>query len=244
MRDASVWKMTDDFERVSILIITRDAKQQLIRQLDSFYGIESFEAAAIDSVYETVLESLAAIFKHVSNKFYHEGGVARFNPLHVGQWTMFLYLIARKLYLESPDNIDLCDKIYGLSKSVSSADIYYKNKMPNIWMIDHPQGSVMGTAEYSDFFYFMQGCSVGKNRGKSPRLGKNVAMLSGAKVLGDCTIGDYVIFAANSYVIDEDIPSHSIVFGQSPNITIKHIDKEKYRDIVKAIWYKSDEDEE
>lgn len=229
---------------MSKLIITRDAKQQLIKQLDNFYGIGNSEIAAIDSVYEAVLESLATTFKHVNNKYFHEGGAAKFNPLHVVQWTMFLYQIARKLYLESPSSIDLCDKIYGLSKSISSADIYYEIKMPNIWLMEHPQGSVMGRAEYSDYFFFMQGCTVGVNRGRCPRLGKHISMLSNSKVLGDCTIGDYVIFAANSYVIDEDIPSYSIVFGQHPNITIKHINKEKYLELTAFTLstFKFDED--
>ena len=218
------------------MIITHNAKQQLIKQLDSLYGINGFEIAAIDSVYETVLESLAFAFKYVNNKYYHEGEVTRFNPLHVAQWTMFLYQIARKLYLRFPNNIDLCDKIYGLSKCVSSADIYYEVKMPNIWLFDHPQGSVMGRAEYSDYLFFSQGCTVGNNRGRYPKLGKHITMLSNSKVLGDCMIGSYVILAANSYVIDEDIPSYSIVFGQHPNIVIKHIDKEKYMELTSSVF--------
>lgn len=221
---------------MSILIITHDAKQQLIKQLDSLYVIEDFEIAAIDSVYETVLESLAVMFKYISNKYYYEGGITKFNPLHVAQWTIFLYQIARKLYLESPSDIDLCDKIYGLSKSVSSADIFYETKMPNIWVCDHPQGSVMGRAEYSDYFSFNQGCTVGNNRGKYPRLGKYVHMMSNSKVLGDCTIGSHVLLAANSYIIDEDIPSYSIVFGQHPNIIIKRIDNEKYMEYTSSIF--------
>lgn len=233
--------LRNDFERMSVLIITRDAKQQLIKQLDSLYGIGDLEIAEIDSVYETVLESLAVAFRHTNNKYYHEGGVTKFNPLHVGQWTMFLYQIARNLYLSSSSNIDLCDKIYGLSKSVSSADIYYEIKMPKIWLIEHPQGSIMGRAEYSDYFFFMQGCTVGANGGNYPKLGKHVCMLSNSKVLGDCTVGDYVILAANSYIIDEDIPSYSIVFGQHPNITTKSINKMKYMELTGSI-FKSEDD--
>lgn len=228
---------------MSVLIITRDAKRQLIRQLDSLYSIEDFEIAAIDSVYESVLESLAVMFKYSSIRNYYEGGITKFNPLHVGQWTIFLYQIARKLYLESPSNRDLCDKIYGLTKTISSMDIYYEINMPNIWLCEHPEGSIMGRAEYSDYFYFMQGCTVGSNRGICPRFGKHVIMLSNSKVLGDCTIGNYVIFAANSYVIDEDIPSCSIVFGQHPNSTIKRISKEEYMKHTSSLFKYEDEKE-
>ena len=75
---------------------------------------------------------------------------------------MFLYQMAYEIKGVFPENIDLCDKIYGISKSFSSADIYYEVKMPEIWFFDHPQGSVMGRAEYSNFFSFGQGCTVRK----------------------------------------------------------------------------------
>lgn len=55
------------------MIITRDAKQQLIKQIDIFYGIEDFEVVEINSMYETVLESLAITFDCVDNKYYQGG---------------------------------------------------------------------------------------------------------------------------------------------------------------------------
>ena len=109
-----------------------------------------------------MLGYLDKCFSHIKNKYYHKGGETFFNPLHVAQWTMFLYQMAYEIKGVFPENIDLCDKIYGISKSFSSADIYYEVKMPEIWFFDHPQGSVMGRAEYSNFFSFGQGCTVRK----------------------------------------------------------------------------------
>ena len=47
-------------------------------------------------------------------------------------------------------------------------------------------------------------------------------MFSGAKVLGEANIGNHVMLAANSYVVDCDIPDNSIVFpsldGRKPKI--------------------------
>ena len=45
-----------------------------------------------------------------------------------------------------------------------------------------------------------------------PYIGNNVEIKTGAKVIGDVTIGDYVIIGANAVVV-KDIPSHSIVVG-------------------------------
>ena len=170
----------------------------------------------------------------MKNKYYHNNGETVFNPLHVAQWTMFLYTMANELY--KTGNTDLCDMIYGLSKMASSADIYYRVDMPRIWFFDHPQGSVMGRAEYSDFFTFSQGCTVGNNKGMFPVFGKHVSMFSNSKVLGDCHVGDHVVFAANTYVIDKDIPSYSVVFGTSPNNTIKRITPKKFNELTGSMF--------
>ena len=45
-------------------------------------------------------------------------------------------------------------------------------------------------------------------------------MYCGATVIGECNIGENVIFGANTFVINADIPSNSVVVGQYPNIRI------------------------
>lgn len=133
-------------------------------------------------------------------------------------------------------NNELSDKIYGLSKIISSADIFYGVKLPSIWFFDHPQGSVIGRADYSNFFSFSQGCTVGNNKGIYPQFDEHVSMFSDSKVLGNCKVGHHVIFSANSYVIDQDIPPLSIVYGVSPNIIIKKITLEKFESLTSSIF--------
>ena len=53
-------------------------------------------------------------------------------------------------------------------------------------------------------------------------------MLSNAKVLGHSHIGDHVIISANCYIKDQDVPSNTIVFGQSPNLVFKDKSLEAY----------------
>lgn len=226
------------------MIIKSDPKKLLLRQLNSFYNFEVFdmrcednhEIKAIDKAYQSVLNKLDYCFNHINNKYYHNNGETIFNPLHVGQWTMFLYQIAHQIKLDSNDNTDLCDKIYGISKCFSSADIFYEVNMPNIWFFDHPQGSVMGRALYSDFFSFSQGCTVGNNRGKYPSFDKHVTMMSGSKVLGNCRIGNHVIIAANAYVIDRDIPSYTIVFGEGGGQQLHRISPEKFNELTGSMF--------
>lgn len=94
----------------------------------------------------------------------------------------------------------------------------------------------MGRAEHSDYFIFSKYFAVGNNKGKYPRLGRHVSMMSGSKILGDCRIGDHVIMSANSYVVDTDVPSNCIVFGSSPNITIHPITLEKFNSLTCSMF--------
>lgn len=216
------------------MIVKHDPKAQLKLQLNSLYLYAGEGTEEIDCAYDKVLEILDNCFSHVKNKYYRNNGETIFNPLHVAQWTMFLYTMANQLSKDG--NTDICDMIYGLSKMVSSADIFYGVEMPRIWFFDHPQGSVLGRAEYSDFFTFSQGCTVGNNKGYYPVFGKHVSMLSNSKVLGNCHIGHHVIFAANTYVIDTDIPPYSIVFGTAPDYTIKQITPEKFNELTGSMF--------
>lgn len=216
------------------MIIKQDPKGLLLHQISNLYTGGGVNNILIETAYPVVIEKLENCFSYINNKYYHRDEGTFFNPLHVAQWTMFLYEMAHEI--RKSGDIDLCDKIYGLSKMISSADIFYGVNMPDIWFFDHPQGSVMGRAEYSDFFSFSQCCTVGNNRGIYPRFGRHVSMMSGSKVLGDCTVGDYVIFAANSYILDEDIPAYSIVFGMHPNITVKNITLAKFNELTASMF--------
>lgn len=100
-------------------------------------------------------------------------------------------------------------------------DLYYEVIMPDIFFFDHPMGSVIGRGKFGNYFSFVQGCTVGNNNGIYPEFDDKVIMLSDSKVIGKCKIGKNVIIAANTYIKDTDIPDNSIVFGCSPNLTIK-----------------------
>ena len=204
-----------------------------------FTGGGGYDKDLIHNAYPIVLDKLENCFLHIRNKYYSKQNEAFFNPLHVAQYTMFLYDMSREI--STSGNYDLCDEIYGISKMISSADIFYGVNMPDIWFFDHPQGSVIGRASYGNYFSFSQGCTVGNNKGKYPVLGKHVSMLSNSKVLGDCHVGNHVIFSANSYIIDTDIPPYSIVFGQYPDISIKSIAPEKFQELTSSMFDSYDE---
>lgn len=111
---------------------------------------------------------------------------------------------------------------------MNCVDLFYAIELLKKFGAEHPLGSGMGRAKYGEGFFFYQGCTVGGTVGKNgeiyyPILGGNVQMFANSSILGRCKVGDNVKIGVGALVKNEDIPSHSIVFGQSPNLIIKHI---------------------
>jgi serine O-acetyltransferase len=160
-------------------------------------------------------------FSQSKNKYYAKNGETYFNPFHSGQYSIFLYYLSNSIFLRYPRASTLADRVYYLNKALNGLDLFYEVKMPRVFFLDHPVGSVLGRATYGEYFSFAQNCVVGNNKGVYPVLGQNVRMMASSMILGDCKIGDNVIISAHSYVKDVEIPSCSIVFGTHPNLVIK-----------------------
>jgi serine O-acetyltransferase len=83
--------------------------------------------------------------------------------------------------------------------------------------IDHGMGVVIGeTSEIGDDVLMYQGVTLGgtgKDTGKRhPTIGNGVVIGTGAKILGNIRIGDYVKVGAGSVVV-RPVPDHSTVVG-------------------------------
>ncbi len=194
------------------------------RQLQTLFMLRSSEQSLILRGIAGALERAEYCFSRTDDKYYRKNGNTYFNPFHSGQYCIFLYFLANQVATEDGSESLLADRVYYLNKALNCLDLYHAVKMPRVFMLDHPVGSVLGRAEYGECFRFSQSCTVGNNHGKYPRFGANVTLMSGAKVLGACHIGDDVIVAANTFVKDTDIPARSVVFGSSPNLTIKRLE--------------------
>lgn len=209
----------------------------IVKQLSNSFLVSDEEIAMVGDAIPVSLERLEKSFSHISNKYYCLDNETFFNPLHSCQYAQFLYYLSNSLFLVyGGANRALCDKIYCLNKMLSSCDMYYEVQLPDIFFFDHPLGSVIGRANYSNYFSFSQGVTVGNNNGIYPSFGERVFLLSNSKVIGNSHIGKNVIISANSYVKDTDIPDNSIVFGQSPNLIIKENREETVLEFSKSIF--------
>ncbi len=209
-------------------------KEHIERQVKNLLCIE----ISVDDVLEASVERCRFAFSFSANK-YHQNKEDYPSPFHSGKYMVLLYYLSRQLFLKD-GNGERAEKIYYLNKILNGIDIFYEVVMPAVWGGEHPLGSVMGRAVYGDRFFFYQGCTVGGSVGSSgycyPKLGSGVLMYSNSKILGNCIIGDNVIFSANSYLINQNVPANSLVFGQGKDVVIKDINMEKYVSMTKQIW--------
>jgi len=91
------------------------------------------------------------------------------------------------------------------------------------FFIDHGMGVVIGeTSVIGRDVTIFQGVTLGgtgKERGKRhPTLGNNIVIGTGAKILGNITVGDNSYIGANAVVI-KDVPPNSTVVGVPGRIT-------------------------
>lgn len=200
----------------------------LYHQLDNFFFLSKEERKDIAEVMDVVLERCRINFQASDNKYFKSNS-ERHNPFHSVMNMIFLYYMSNELYKKGKST-ELCDKIYYLNKIMNAVDLFYAITLPERFGAEHPLGSVMGRAQYSDGFFFYQGCTVGGTKDKEghifyPIIGENVHMFAGSSILGRCQIGKNVNIGAGAIVKNQDIPDNCTVFGQSPNLIFKNNNK-------------------
>lgn len=201
----------------------------LLKQLNNFFSF-SFD---LSPYIKKAVERSLTCFGMIKNKYYQNA--KEINITHSGQYTIFLYYLANEMFRNGVDS-DICSQVYYLNKILNSVDLFYEVELPEHFFCDHPLGSVMGRAKYGDYFTFMQGCTVGNNKGIYPVIGDFITMNSNSSIIGNCHIRSYVVIGANACIKDEDIPDNCLVFGQSPNLVIKKRSNEQMLSYFDRLW--------
>lgn len=214
-----------------IFEIDKNAILSLVcRQVENNFTISADETDEIKASFDEALVACQENFSHSNNKYYLREFSGRievyFNPYHSVQWMTFLYYLSHIIYKKG-STTKVCDKLYYLNKVMNGLDMFYAIDMPAHFCAEHPVGSVMGRAQYSNGFFFYQGCTVGGTRDKEgtlyyPVIEENVHMYANSSILGKCHIGRNAQIGAGALVKNQDVPENCIVFGQSPNLIIKH----------------------
>ncbi|MBX9881064.1 MAG: hypothetical protein K2X73_03740 [Sphingomonas sp.] len=172
------------------------------------------------SAIPAALGRLEYCFQAIDNKYFFDGQAAVFNHLHGDQYCMWLYILSNELYRQGAPS-SLSAKLFMLNKALHGCDIFYEVTLPSIFLVVHPLGTVLGRANYGDYFVAYQRVGVGSNRDVYPTFGKHVTLRPGAAVLGRSMIGDHCQIATESLVLDRDVPAGTLYIGRPPAAVAK-----------------------
>ncbi|QKF73565.1 serine O-acetyltransferase [Aliarcobacter faecis] len=146
-----------------------------------------------------------------------------------GVWAIINHRVANKLYNKGFKKLSRA--IAGISSFFTKTDIHPAATIGRRVFIDHAIGVVIGaTAIVEDDVLIYQGVTLGGvslNKGKRhPTIKSNVVLGSGAKILGNITIGANSKIGANSVVV-VDVPENSTAVGVPARIIKKDEKKDK-----------------
>ena len=218
-------------------IVYSEIEDTLLRQLYNFWP--QIDEKIVLSVIPEAIETILRNYEGLPDKRFFDGKDVFFSPLISVQWMNFLYRVSHALY-KKYGSCQAADQIYYLNKIMHSNDWFYAIDLPTHFHCEHPIGSVLGRANYGDYFFVYQGTTVGGNRNKGvlsyPTIGSNVILFANATILGNSIIGDNVVVSAGTQIINEMIPSNCIVFGKTPKLIIKQKSEKEIKQYTQHIW--------
>jgi serine O-acetyltransferase len=175
------------------------------------------------------MQRLAHCFSQVNNSYFFDGEQVVFDHLHGDQYAMWLYLLSNQLHRDKAPSA-WCKKLFLLNKALHGCDIFYEVALPSVFLLVHPLGTVLGRGHYSDHLIAYQRVGIGSNHDIYPTLGAHLTLRPGSAVLGNCTVGDHCSMAAESLLLDRDLPAGSLYIGNPRDHLIRPQTK------VQPIW--------
>lgn len=196
-------------------ISSQNLKSYVASQLNNFYPDgANVKSGTFDEIIDTAIDRVDYCFQRVCYERYNANGQTKLSHLYADQYLVFIWFLANTMWREQKD-LSICNKLYYLNKSLHAFDCMYDTGLPDVFLIFHGAGTMLGKAEYSNYFVALQGCTVGSHKGKYPVMGEGVALAAHSSIIGDCKIGNRVTISANTSLYQNDVPSNSIVYRDS-----------------------------
>lgn len=176
------------------------------------------------------LETSSRRFQLNKSKYFtsSDGRSAQFSATHYSSHALLLYQLSRECFLKG--RRDLAEKIYFLNISTTATDLYYEVDLPLKTGCDHPLGSVIGRAFFGSksSLFFRQNCNIGGNRDATgtpiyPEVTGMLYMHPRSSIIGECTVSGIVVLGNGVYAKDCGPLENVVVFGSSPDLTIRPI---------------------
>lgn len=178
---------------------------------------QKIKAADLLNCVKKTLIKIEYCFNFINLPYYNYNNSPFFNHLNGDHYCIFLCYLSRVVFVETND-VDLASKIFLLNKSLFGIDAYYGIELPDIFMVVHPVGTILGRAKYSNRLVVYQGVTVGATiDGVYPVFSENTILYSNSSIIGKCQIGNNFILGANSTLVNVNIENNKTVVGTFPN---------------------------
>ena len=175
---------------------------------------------AINQSIDETIDRLNFCFKYVVNKRYFNGKDTYYNHLYSDHHLVFIWLLANTIW-KNTSNKTTASKLYYLNKALHGFDCMYDTDLPNVFLIFHGVGTMLGKAKYGDFFVALHGCTVGSHGGYYPTLGVGTSLTANTSVIGNCNIGNRVNIGTRAFVFNKDVASDSTLFIDKETNSVK-----------------------
>lgn len=210
---------------------TDELARYVARQLSNQFPDRDVGGADLLPHVSRALERVEHCFGEIRTPIYFDGTTAHFNHLHGDQYASFLYFLANTIFRAQGD-LKVAAKVYLLNKALHALDAFYEVELPEIFCFQHPVGTVLGRATYSDYLFVYQRVAIGANlQGRYPHIGRGVCLFGGSAVTGDCMVGDNSYLSIGTVVWEQDVPGDAITFGKSPNLASKPMGRSVIREM-------------
>lgn len=155
----------------------------------------------IDNAYDRMLYSLS---------FVRLNGYKEFSHNHSDLYAQFIYYLSNEIWKEVGSN-PVSTKLFQLNKSLHSFNCMYDTILPDIFLLIHSVGIVLGKANYENFLVVCQNVTVGADRNKIPKFHGPSYLGPNSSVIGNCSVAEYSYFGIGAILLNQDSYSHSVV---------------------------------
>lgn len=194
--------------------------------------IVGLEIGSVQGSLADVYARIERQFSRIRNKYFSSNGEPVLRVANNAQYTIFLYHLSRVAFVAG--DREKADRIYSLLRIVSGVDLYYEVELPELWFCDHPLGTVIGRGKFDKnaSLVISQNCNIGNNRQTYPEIKGNLYMYPNSSLLGQAQVEGNVVLGNGACAIDAGTLKDCMVFGRSPDLTIKPLSAAQFAEIT------------
>jgi serine O-acetyltransferase len=190
----------------------------LLNQLNYFGELNLFEIKIVKKYFdEAIIET-----NFCQEKISKERQTYDYFNSHYSM--LFLYKLSHLIFINETEinySKNVSEKLYLLNRMLNGLDLYYKIKMPKIFLIGHGLGTVFSNATYSENLVVYQNVTIGVQNDKYPIIEKDVIIYPNCTIAGDCIIGENSVIGSGCTLINKSIPKNTICYIKNGSLLIK-----------------------